>query len=200
MAAHIAFEEAGAPVEIVPVLLSKRENRSPAYLAVHPRGLVPVLDIDGERLTEVAAILLHVARRWPSSALLPPAGSIEDARVLEWIAWLTNTLHVAYAGLWRPGRFVADKGAAAAIAAEAPGRIDTLNREIESRFGNGRPFAAGENHTLADPFLLVFYRWANQIGLEAPTRYPAWTAWARRMERRPAVIRVLAREGVSLWG
>lgn len=200
MAAHIAFEEAGAPVETVPVLLSTGENRRPEYLAVHQRGFLPVLEIEGERLTEVAAILLHIARRWPSSALLPVAGSLEEARALEWVAWLTNTLHVAYAGLWRPGRFVADEGAATRIAAEAQGRIEALNREVEGKFGNGRAYAAGESHTLADPFLLVFYRWANRIGLDAPTLYPAWTEWARRMERRPAVARVLAKEGVSLWG
>jgi glutathione S-transferase len=46
MACHIALEETGAPFEPVPVLRTKRENREPAYLAVHPRGLVPVLEFD----------------------------------------------------------------------------------------------------------------------------------------------------------
>ena len=199
MAAHIALEEAGALVETVPVLMSKGENRTPRYLAIHPRGLVPVLEIRGERLTEVVAILLHIARRWPSSALLPAAGSIKEARALELAVWLTNTMHIAYGCLWRPSRTVADSEIAKIVAAEAPARIQALNVEIESKFEDGRRFAVGEDHTLADPLLLVFYRWANQIGLEAPALYPAWTAWAKRMEQRPAVMRVLAREGVSLW-
>lgn len=199
MACHIALEETGAPFEPVPVLLAKRQNREPAYLAVHPRGFVPVLELDdGQRLTEAAAILLHVARRFPEARLLPEAGSLEEARVVEWLMWLTNTVHVAYACLWRPERFTDDPAARAALVEEAKDRIDALNRTIEPRLGEGM-FTAGASYSVADPFLLVFFRWARRIGLEPAERYPVWTAWARRMESRPAVARVLAREGVSLW-
>jgi glutathione S-transferase len=200
MACHIALEEAGAEYEPIPVLLAKRENHAPAYLAIHPRGFVPVLELDdGRRLTEAAAILLHIARRFPDARLLAEAGTIEEARTFEWLMWLTNSVHVAYACLWRPERFTDDPAARAALVAEAPRRIDPLNCEIEPRLRSGA-FAAGKSHSIADPFLLVFFRWANRIGLDPAARYPGWTAWARRMEDRPAVARVLAREGVSLWG
>jgi glutathione S-transferase len=198
MACHIALEEAGAAFEPVVVRLAKRENREPAYLAVHPRGLVPVLELgDGRHLTEAAAILLHVARRFPQARLLPEAGTIEEARAFEWLMWLTNTLHIAYAGLWRPDRFTDDPAARAALVAEAKGRIDALNRVVEARLGE-ISFAAGETYSVADSFLLVFFRWASRIGLGPSGRYPAWSAWARRIEARPAVKRVLAREGISL--
>jgi glutathione S-transferase len=198
MACHIALEEAGAVFD--PVVVPRGQNRTDEYLAVHPRGFVPVLEQDdGQRLTEAAAILLHVARRFPGAGLLPEAGTIEEARAFEWLMWLTNSVHVAYACLWRPERFTDDPAARAAVAAEAKDRIDALNREIEPRLGDGA-FAAGAPYSVADPFLLVFLRWANRIGLGAAERYPGWTAWARRMESRPAVSRVLAREGVSLWG
>ena len=167
---------------------------------MHPRGFVPVLEQDdGQRLTEAAAILLHVARRFPQARLLPEAGTVEEARAFEWLMWLTNSLHIAYACLWRPERFTDDPAARAAMAGEAKERIDALNREIEPRLASS-VFAAGASYSVADPYLLVFLRWANRIGLNAAERYPAWTAWARRMESRPPVARVLAREGVSLWG
>ena len=198
MACHIALEEAGAAFE--PVVVPRGQNRTAEYLAVHPRGFVPVLEQDdGQRLTEAAAILLHVARRFPEARLLPEAGTVEEARAFEWLMWLTNSLHIAYACLWRPERFTDDPAARAAMAGEAKERIDALNREIEPRLASS-VFAAGASYSVADPFLLVFLRWANRIGLNAAERYPAWTAWARRMESRPAVARVLAREGVSLWG
>jgi glutathione S-transferase len=198
MACHIALEEAGAVFE--PVVVPRGQNRTPEYLAVHPRGFVPVLELeDGQRLTEAAAILLHVARRFPDARLLPEAGTIEEARAFEWLMWLTNSVHIAYACLWRPERFTNDQAARAAVAAEAKDRVDALNREIEPRLGDSA-FAAGASYSVADPFLLVFFRWTNRIGQGAAERYPVWTAWARRMESRPAVARVLAREGVSLWG
>jgi glutathione S-transferase len=199
MACHVALEAAGAPFEGVPVLLAKGEHREPAYLAVHPGGLVPVLELEeGQRLTEAAAILLHIARRFPGARLLPEMGSLEEARAFEWIAWLTNTMHIAYAGLWRPERFTDVPAAREALVASARDRIDALNRNVEARIA-AAPFAAGNAYSVADAFLLVFFRWANRIGLDAAERYPAWTAWARRMEVRPAVARVLEREGVSLW-
>jgi glutathione S-transferase len=108
------------------------------------------------------------------------------------------TLHIAYACLWRPERFTDDRAARTALVAEAEDRIDALNREIEPHLASSA-FAAGAAYSVADLFLLVFLRWANRIGLNATERYPAWTAWARRIESRPAVARVLAVEGVSLW-
>ncbi|HET8728910.1 MAG TPA: glutathione S-transferase N-terminal domain-containing protein [Alphaproteobacteria bacterium] len=199
MACHVALEEAGAAFEPVVIRLSEGANHTPEYRAIHPRGFLPVLEFpDGRRLTEAAAILLAVARRHPGSRLLPDAGTFEEARVFEWLAWLTNTVHVAYAGLWRPERFTDDPGARTALAAEAKDRIAALDADAASRLGSA-PFAAGDAYTVADAFLLVFFRWSNRIGLDAAGRHPAWAAWARRMEARPAVARVLAREGVSLW-
>jgi len=198
MAAHIALEEASASFEAIPVLLAKGENRSAGYLAVNPRGLVPVLEVDGEYLTEAVAILLYIARRFPEANLLPATGTMQEARVFEWLAFLTNTVHVAYAALWRPRRFTDDEAAAEIIAEGARGRIDALNRDIEKKMET-RSFAIGSEYSVADPFLLVFFRWANRVGLAAAERYPAWTTWAQHMEKRRAVARVLAKEGISLW-
>ena len=157
MACHIALEEAGAAFE--PVVVPRGQNRTAEYLAVHPRGFVPVLEQDdGQRLTEAAAILLHVARRFPQARLLPEAGTVEQARAFEWLMWLTNSLHIAYACLWRPERFTDDPAARAAMVGEAKERIDALNREIEPRLASS-VFAAGASYSVADPYLLVFLRW-----------------------------------------
>ncbi|MBB4039597.1 glutathione S-transferase [Microvirga flocculans] len=198
MAAHIALEETGVDYETCSVLVSKGETQTPEYLSLNPRGYVPLLDLGGERLTEVVAILVHLARRYPEVGLAPAVGSLAEARVMELAAWLTNTLHVAYACLWRPKRFTTDEAAGKAISEAATARIDALNQEIETHLAK-RSFAVGETYTFADPYLLVFFRWANRIGLDASSRYPNWTQWARRIEARPSVAHVLAKEGVSLW-
>lgn len=54
---RIALNLAGIPYRAVSVDLVKGEQRSPAHLARNPQGLVPVLDIDGLRLTQSLAIL-----------------------------------------------------------------------------------------------------------------------------------------------
>ena len=71
MAAHIALHEIGASFERRPVSLARRENRAPEFLALNPECKVPVLLVDGTPLTEVAAILFYLGRRFPAAGLLP---------------------------------------------------------------------------------------------------------------------------------
>jgi len=54
---RIALNLAGIPYRAVSVDLVKGEQRSPEHLARNPQGLVPVLEIDGLRLTQSLAIL-----------------------------------------------------------------------------------------------------------------------------------------------
>jgi glutathione S-transferase len=94
MAAHITLHEAGAVFEARPLSFSRRENRSPAYLALNPAGKVPTLLIDGRPLTEVAAILFYLARRFPDAGLLPE-GAEAEAHALSWMSFAASTLHPA---------------------------------------------------------------------------------------------------------
>jgi glutathione S-transferase len=68
---HIALHEVGAPFAAKPLSFATRETRSPEFLAVNPEGKVPTLVVEGRALTEVAAILFYLARRFPAAGLLP---------------------------------------------------------------------------------------------------------------------------------
>ena len=198
MACHIALEEAGAAFE--PVVVPRGQNRT----ARIPRR-APA------RLRACAG-----AGRWPApdrggchpSACRPPVsrGPIA-ARGRHGRG--SARLRVADVAHQQPAHRLCLPLATRAVhrrsgRARGDGRgSERAHRRPQSRDRaavGSRAFAAGASYSVADPFLLVFLRWANRIGLGAAERYPAWTAWARRMESRPAVARVLAREGVSLWG
>jgi glutathione S-transferase len=82
-----ALKELGLDCEMVPVDLTKREQREPAFLKVNPFGRVPVL-VDGDlALRESHAILAYLGektgRLWPSSA----AGR---ADALQWLFFLSQ--------------------------------------------------------------------------------------------------------------
>jgi GSH-dependent disulfide-bond oxidoreductase len=82
-----AMKELGLDCELVPVDLSKGEQKQPAFLAVNPSGRVPVL-VDGDAtLTESHAILAYLGentgRLWPASA----AGRAE---ALQWLFFLSQ--------------------------------------------------------------------------------------------------------------
>jgi len=95
MAPHIALHEVAAPFESRPMSFHKKDNRDPAYLAINPEGKLPTLLIDGRPLTEVAAILFYLARRFPQAALWPADDIEAEAQVVSWMSFIAATIHPA---------------------------------------------------------------------------------------------------------
>lgn len=97
MAPHIALQEVGVPYERRPMSFKSGELRRPEYLALNPEGKVPTLVIDGHPLTEVAAILYYLARRYPEAGLLPKDDPQAEAQAISWMSFIASTLHPARA-------------------------------------------------------------------------------------------------------
>ncbi len=76
---RIALHLAGLAFDTVPVNLLNRDHKSAAHLARNPQGLVPVLDIDGRRLTQSLAILEYLDET--RSLGLLPVDPLARARV-----------------------------------------------------------------------------------------------------------------------
>lgn len=198
LAAHIALEETGAPFETVRLDLGRGDQRAPEYLSVNERGRVPALYEDGWVLTEVSAILRHLARAHPDARLMPDDPR-RAAEADEWLGWLATAHHVAYAQVRRPERFSGDEAAHDAIRARGADTFGDLCTMTEVRLSNGG-WALGERYSVVDPYLLVFWLWGRgpALGFDMPGLFPAWTAHARAMAARPAVQAVFAREGLRL--
>jgi glutathione S-transferase len=82
------------PLEMQLVDIFKGEHRQPAYTALNPNGLVPLLE-DGEfRLTESSAILKYLADKFDSP--LYPKGLQQRARVNERMDWFNTQLSRDY--------------------------------------------------------------------------------------------------------
>ena len=71
LASLIALEESGLAFEVRKVDFASAEQRSPAYLAINPKGRVPALATDRGVLTETPAILAYVAQIAPEKRLAP---------------------------------------------------------------------------------------------------------------------------------
>jgi glutathione S-transferase len=166
MAPHIALHEIGAPFEARPISFARQETRSPAFLAVNPEGKVPVLLVDGTALTEVAAILFYLARRFPAAGLLPE-GDLGEAAAVSWMSFIAASLH--------PAR------------RQGIEHARTVYALAERRLG-ARDWALGR-YSIADIHLFrLFWRFRTSLGL-APDEFPNLTAHYERMMARPAVKR-----------
>lgn len=78
---RIGLNLKGVDFERRPVNLLENEQRSAEYLELSPLGLVPLLEIDGHRLTQSLAILGYLDMRYPNQPLLP-ASAAERAHVV----------------------------------------------------------------------------------------------------------------------
>jgi maleylacetoacetate isomerase len=75
-----------------PVNLLTGEQNSDEYRAVNPQGMVPVLEIDGNRLTQSVAIINYLDVRYPNQPLLP-ASAAERAHVVSLAMIIACDIH-----------------------------------------------------------------------------------------------------------
>jgi glutathione S-transferase len=196
LASHIALEESGVAFEAVRINFADAQQRSPEYLAINPKGRVPALADGSFVVTENPAILRYVARSAPAAGLWPEDPRLE-ARCAEWCAWCSSGIHIAYAHVRRAERYATSEAAKAEVVEKGRETCRELWSQIDSRLGKGL-WALGERYSVVDPYLLVFWLWGRNevLGFDMARDFPNWTAQARRLAERPAVQRVLEREGL----
>lgn len=195
---HIVIEEAGIDCKLHRVPVAEGANLKADYVAINPRARVPALDIDGRVMTEGLAIMVYLASLKPQCGLIPNQGSHDLAKCLEWTGWLSSTLHISYAQYWRPHRFLPHGHDPKVLVDQGRVNIIAQNREIEERLVG--PWILGDDYSIADCYLLAFYRWGVRIGLPIVESFPRWTAWKDRILQRPAVQRTIAKEGIgTVW-
>ena len=72
--------------------LRLNEQKADDYLALNPQGLVPALEVDGQVVTQSAAILEWLEETHPEPALLP-ADAMDRARVRSMSALIASDIH-----------------------------------------------------------------------------------------------------------
>ena len=89
---RIALNLKGAAYERVPVSLLDGEQRSDAYRARNPQGFVPVLEADGQRITQSLAIIDFLDATFPEPKLVP-ADAADRAHVLALALTIAADIH-----------------------------------------------------------------------------------------------------------
>ena len=195
LASHIVIEETGVSYETQKLNLAEGDQRKPEYLKLNPRGRVPTLVVDGEVITENAGILTYFGGGYPAAGLWPKK-TLDQARLVSTMAWLSNTVHPAYGHVVRAERYVDDEAAREAVKVKGRANFQGYLEEID-RLLEGHKWAIANQYTVADPYLLVFYRWGNRQKMPVHD-LKNYTAHTRRVMARPAVKKVMADEGITL--
>jgi glutathione S-transferase len=195
---HILLREIDADFELERVLLAQRENFTPEYRRINPACRVPALQAGDFVLTESQAIYAHLSAEFGGDVFLPHDPQ-RRARAFEMTAWLSSTVHIAYAQLWRPERFVSQESDYPPIVKHGEQLISEHYTQIEQRLSSA-DYIVGHEHSFADTYLFAFYRWGGRIGLDMKKEFPNWARWSERMLERTAVRDAMDVEGITLFG
>ncbi|MDD1001734.1 glutathione S-transferase family protein [Pseudomonas sp. TNT2022 ID642] len=206
LAAHILLEELAQPFKLeLRSALKGIGTQTPEYLSINPKGRVPaLLCLDspiGEEagvLTELPAILAYLALEEKTGRFIPGTPG-ELGRCLEWLNWLSGTVHsLSYGQVWRPQRFVDDENLFPAIVEKGRRNVMDNYRFIEQHIVEAQGPSVLRGYNVVHPVLLVFWIWGKWIDLDMKKSFPAWHRLVQSVIERPAVQRALATEGIDL--
>jgi glutathione S-transferase len=178
--------EIGAPFEHEQWGAGFQPTDTPAFRALNPNAMVPVIVDDGFVLWESNTICRYLAAKHGRHDLLPQAPAAR-ACVEQWMDWqageLNNSWRYAFMALVRRSPAHADAAAIAAGVANWNRHIGILDAQLEK----SGAWVAGATFTLADVVLgLSVNRWL-MTPMERPD-YRAVTAYYERLGLRPGFM------------
>ena len=184
---RIFAAEKGIALDMREVSIVKREQKSPAYIALNARGQTPSLQLDdGTVLTESVAICRYLEALHPAPPLFGTS-ALEIAQIEMWSRRVEMILMPPVGAVWvhthaftaaLPGRNV-EWGEA-----NRP-RVEAAFRFFDQSLAD-REFVAGDVYTMADIVLLTTFDFAVFVGCGAPADCAALTAWHYRVSARPS--------------
>lgn len=190
LAAHIVLREAGLAFRLVKVdLATHRTEDGRDFYAINPKGYVPVIELDdGTVITEVSAIMQHLADLKPESRLVPAQGSIERVKLREWLSFIAMELHKGFSPLWNPACTGEWRNGVLAMLEK---RLDVPAKTLRQM-----PYLMGSVMTVADIYLFVVLCWAKPLHVDIG-RWPSLVDFIERIGNRPQVLAALRAEGLS---
>lgn len=194
MVVHLALLEIGAPHRLELVDFDAQAQRSPDYLKLNPRGVVPTLLIDGRALSESAALLMVLAERHPESKLAPAPGTPARDGWHQWIVYLSNTLMSTYRFWFYPDEL----GDTPAVRAALQRKIEGVWDVLEAHLAQAGPYLLGAEFSGADLLLTMLLRWSRNMPRPA-TEWPALKRLADLVRARPSWQQMSAIEQLSGW-
>jgi len=197
---HALLEMSGAEFEPSMVKLHKGEQNSDDYKAINPRGQVPVLVSNGQAITQILAIVLHLDQVFPEMGFLPTE-PLARAQALSTLSWMNNTVHPTFTHIFMPQKFSDLPEVQASLKPYNiqlfRGMLGELQALVEKAASQGQAWLSGDRFGPLDAYSLTLTRWGTIAGI-APEEHPVLWAFVQKVASEPAVARVIERERLQL--
>ena len=173
------LEELGEPYEVKRIDLKKGEHKTPEYLKINPMGKVPSVVVDGQAISERAAITTYLADLYPEKKLAPKLTDRNRADYLRWQFFAGNCIEPAYMDHFQkrespPGQ-------------AAWGSYADVVRTMEDGIRD-RTYLLGDSFSAADISVGSMVHWGLEFGLLTGE---VFADYQKRLQARPALQRAL---------
>jgi len=179
---RIALLEKGLEFERINVDLSKREQKQPEYLKIHPFGQVPALDDEGFVVYDSTVINEYLEDEYPYPPLMPKdsegrarARMMEDFRDTH---FNPPCVKIIYEMRKPEGERVAD------VIATAKADINKCFDRLETEL-RGKEYLAG-SFSLADIAFMANLELLDRFQIAVDSKYANTAAWIARLKARPS--------------
>ena len=92
---RIVLSEKNIPHEIVNISFEERQQHTPEFEALNPKGKVPVIVHDGRVITESTIIIEYLDEAFPGPQLMPKEPYWRARRRL-WARWIDDEMHIPH--------------------------------------------------------------------------------------------------------
>lgn len=186
-----AMVAGGIPFQLKDLDPEIEELQSPAFLAINPRGQVPtVTHPDGTVITEVPAILSHLADAHPGCGLAPAPGTSARAQHDRWLAFVHANCYEAVLRLFYAERYTSDPSAAESVSKAALDYIIQHFNLLADAIEDG-PFLFGEGPMSVDFLIWIVTTWLVEEDLSLLD--PKITRLAQAVAMQPELAQTVAR-------
>jgi glutathione S-transferase len=179
---RLALLEKGLEFERINVDLTKREQKNPEYLKIHPFGQVPALDDEGFIVYDSTIINEYLEDEYPYPPLMPAdsegrarARLMEDLRDTRF-----NPPSVKLMYEMRKPEAERDTNVRAAAAAEINQCFERIEKELQ-----GQEYLVG-TFSLADIAFMANFDLLERLQFPIDPKYSNTIAWVARLKARPS--------------
>jgi glutathione S-transferase len=190
LAPYITLTEAGAEFEAVPLNFRKQQHMSAEYMAINPKHKVPLLVVDGKKLTENVAIQQWIARTFPEANLLP-SDPWDELQAVSLVSWCSSGIHPYLRVINGPPKVCDIAGTEENIRNHAAEHVFECFQIAEVLLDGKEYFF--DRFTAPDTNFYWCFRRAGQFELDL-SPFKNCQAHFDRMETRPSVQKLLAFE------
>jgi glutathione S-transferase len=187
---YVTLTEAGASFEVRPLNFRRSEHMSQEYLQLNPKHKVPLLVIDGERLTENVAIQIWIARNFPAAKLLP-SEPMQELHAISLLAWCASGIHPFLSRINSPPRVCDLPGSEESVRRLAAQQLFENYRIADNMLADRQWFF--DHFTAVDAHFFWCFRRGTQFNLDL-SEFKNCIAHFERMQQRPSVKKLLSYE------